>query len=705
MFRVIASAWCRRRFSVWSVSFLALATAPCVHAQEAGDEAGEELDTIIVTGTRVPATGSKSDTPVVEVPQSLSIVGSELMTAQGIQTVSQAIAYQAGVANGSTPANGRYDRISLRGFDVTNTGVLQDGLRATTAQTYTKAEPYGLERIEVLRGPASVLYGQNAPGGLVNMVSKRPTDTPLYEVGIQTGSFDRIQGQFDFSGPLNDAVAVRLTGLAREADTQIEEIPDNKLFIAPALAWEPAAGTEITLLTSYSYEEYGPPAFGAPIEGTLLPNPNGKVSRDLYTDEPGVDNHRDQFAAAVLLDQELGGGWMLRSALRYTSTDFLSNTVSARGAAVDGRLLNRSYYRFRIDGDVWATDNQVFGDWQMADVDMKTMVGIDYRHTREDYYLKAGPAAPLDVFDPVYGQPYGPATTPFSDTLQSSDQTGLYVEQQARFDNGLIFSAALRQDWSDTTTEDRLGASDTSQDDEATTWRAGVVYRGPWGMTPYVSYSTSFNPILGSDFYGDPYEPSEGEQVEGGLRFEPSGWRTYLTLAGYRLTQTNVRTTDPDNALNQIQTGEVRSQGFEAEVVSSPLEGLNLVASLTLADLEVTHTTDMTALGQTPTGSPEETAALWADYTLSSGPLDGLGFGGGVRYVGETYADAANTITVPDYTVIDAMLRYDFGDWRVSLNASNLFDEDYYVRCSTNSCGIGAERTVMATLRYRWGGE
>ncbi|MDE1150242.1 MAG: TonB-dependent siderophore receptor [Azospirillaceae bacterium] len=688
----------------------ALAVSTCLLALVAGAPARADepattttLSEIIVTATQPSTTGTKSDTPAAEVPQSLSIVGQDLMQAQDVQTVAQAISYLAGVFNGSTAANGRYDRISLRGFDVTNTGVLQDGLRATTAQTYTKAEPYGLERVEVLRGPASVLYGQNAPGGVVNMISKRPTDTALYEVELQGGSFDRKQGQFDISGPIADGVAFRLTGLARDSATQISVVPDDKIYIAPALSWHGGDKTTLTLLTSYSHEKYGPPAFGIPLQGSILSNPNGRIAHNLYTDEPGVDNHRDQYAAGLLLDQGLWEGWTLQSAVRYTDTDFVTNTVSARGSPVNGRLLSRAFYHFGIDGGVAATDHHVQGDWRLGGLEMKSMAGADYRHTREDYSLDGGSASALDVFAPVYGQPYGPATTHMSSTLQSSDQTGVYGEQQVHLLENLILSADIRHDWSDTGTRNRLTKVTTTQDDQATTWRTGLVYRGPWGLTPYVSYATSFNPILGTNLYGEPYRPSRGEQVEGGLRVEPAGWRTYLTLTGYSLTQTNVQTTDPTNSLNQIQTGEVRSQGFEAEVVSSPMEGLNITGSVTIADLTVTKTTVASQLGRRPTAQPDRMAALWADYTIPSGPLAGLGWGGGVRYVGSTFADAANTIRVPDYAVVDAMVHYDRDRWRLALNATNLADKRYYVSCSTTGCGEGTDRTFIASLRYRWG--
>lgn len=683
-----------RRAGWASASILAVAmTTTPAHADDASGNADKD---IVVTATRQTTTGSKSGTPVREVPQSLSIVGREQIEAQGAQSVSQAIAYQAGVFNGSTSANGRYDRISLRGFDITNTGVLEDGLRTTTVQTYTKAEPYGLDRIEVLRGPASVMYGQNAPGGLVNMITKRPTETPFYEAAVQAGSFDRIQGQVDLGGPIGGNVTARLTAMVRDADTQIAVIPDHKVYVAPALSWRPAGGTSLTLLTSYTYEKYGPPGFGIPLQGSLLPNANGKVDYHFYADEPGVDNHRNQYRATLLLEQDLGGSWRLSSAVRYSDTQFLSNTVSARGAPAKGRLLNRAFYSFDIDGTVWATDNHVSGDWALGGLAMTSLVGIDYRHTKEDYWLRAGPATALDIFSPVYGTAYGPATTPFASTLQSSDQTGLYAEQKARLEN-LILSGSVRHDWSNTRTDNRLASTSARQDDQATTWRAGAVYRAPAGLTPYVSYATSFNPILGTNFYGVPYKPGKADQVEAGLRIEPKGWNSYFSLAAYRLKQTNVLAADPANRLNQLQIGEVRSKGIEAEIAASPTKGLNISGSATFADFRDSAT------GLTPTGQPERTVALWADYSVPKGALTGLGFGGGVRYVGASWADATNTIRVPDYALVDAMLRYDFARWRLSLNASNLFDKQYYVSCSTASCSVGTDRTVLATLRYRWG--
>lgn len=687
-----------RAMQALSISLGALALSSLsAHAADTSEQTA-----IVVTATQPSTTGTKSGTPVVEVPQSLSIVGEEQIDAQGAQTVSQAIAYQAGVFNGSTAANGRYDRISLRGFDVTNTGVLVDGLRATTSQTYTKAEPYGLERIEILRGPSSVLYGQNAPGGMVNMISKRPKDKAFAEIEGQGGSFQRKQLQADLGTPIGDTLAFRLTALWRDAKTQIKAVPDDKIYVAPALSWHPASGTKLTLLTSYTHEKYGPPAFGIPLQGSIQANPNGKIAHNFYSDEIGLDNHRDQYAAGLLLDQDFGGGLKLTSALRFTDTDFLTNTVSARGAPLNGRTLSRAYYRFRIDGRVLATDNHLQRDWQAGDLKLRTMVGVDYRHTRESYALTVGSASSIDVFAPSYGQPYGAGQALFTSTLQSSDQTGLYGEQQVRAGH-LILSGALRHDWSNTGTRNRIASSTSAQDNQATTWRLGGVWRGPAGITPYVSYATSFNPILGNDVYGQAYKPSAGKQVEGGLRFEPPGWHTYLTLAAYRLAQTNVQTTDPNNSLNQIQTGEVRTKGVEAELAASPVKGLNLTGSVTLADIKVTQTTVAAQLGRRPTAQPNTTASLWADYTVPKGHFAGFGLGAGVRYVGDTWADAANTINVPSYVVTDAMARYEFGRWRLSVNATNLFNKRYYVSCTTTGCGEGTDRTIIAGLRYRWG--
>ncbi|MGQ3070970.1 MAG: TonB-dependent siderophore receptor [Ferrovibrionaceae bacterium] len=648
--------------------------------------------------------GTKTDTPLIEVPQSVSVVTRAQMDQQNVQSVGDALRYSAGVLSNTSAISQRNDSISIRGFDASSTGIMRDGLRSTTAQAWPKAEPYGLERIDILRGPSSMLFGQNSPGGLINQISKRPTAGALREVEVQAGSFDRYQGQFDLSGPIDQdgRFLYRLTALARSAETQFKYVPDDKIFVAPAFTWAPSAETTLTVLTDYTREKFGPPRPFIPIYGTVLANPNGKLPRNQFLDEPGLRNDRVQASAGYLFDQRLGQGLTFRSNGRYAHVDLTTNTASGTSLRPDFRTLNRTGYHFEITGDTYAIDNQLQADWRLAGVEMVTLAGFDYRRLREDYLLLSGAASAVDIYSPVYGKSYGPIVTPGASTMQTANQYGLYAQQQARIADRLVFTLNGRQDWSLTDTLNRLRNTGASQDDKAFTWRAGVSYLAGAGFAPYVSYATSFLPVLGTNFYGQPYKPMKGEQWEAGVKYQPDGWAGFVTASLFDLRQTNVRTQDPNNALNQIQTGEVRSRGLELQGVAQPLPGLDLVGTLTFNDLEVTKSNNPVELGKRPTGMPAQMASAWADYTIQTGALAGFGFGGGVRYVGSSKADAANTITVPSYTLADAAVHYTFGSYRVAVNATNLFNTDYYSTCSTTSCNQGYDRSVIASLRLRW---
>lgn len=672
-----------------------------------GEAATTEVDV-------VPAgqTGSKTATPIIEIPQSISVVDADDMAARNVQSVSDALRYQAGVTVTTTAISQRFDGISIRGFDVGSTGMLRDGLRGTTAQAWPKVEPYGLEAVEVLRGPSSVLYGQNAPGGVVNQISKRPTDTAMGEIILDGGSFGRRQGRFDLGGPADDIVpgsAFRLTGLARRSDTQFDDVPDDKLFIAPAFSWS-GADTRLTLLAEHAREEFGPPRPFIPLKGTLLPNPNGTIPHNQYLDEPGLKNQRTQSSAGYELEHRPDEIWTLTSAARYGRVDLLTNTASGIRLDADMRTLHRAAYRFRITGDTVATDNHAEARWQTGLATMTSLAGIDYRHTAEDYVLQGGRAGDIDIITGVSTGGMGPLTTTYADTWQTSDQLGLYLQQQARIADRWVLTLGGRQDWVRTTTDNHVTETTSRQNDQRFTWRAGAVYLGDHGLAPYAGYSTSFMPVSGTDFYGAAFKPSLADQAEIGLRFAPPGLDgAFVTAALFDLRQTNVKTTDPDNTLNTIQTGEVRSRGIEIQGGARPLPGLTLTAAWTFSDLEVTASGDATELGRRPTGLPEHSGSLRADYAVAAGPFDGLGIGAGIRYVGTSMADVANTIKVPSHTLVDASVSYELGavDPQFSgtallINATNLTGHDYWSSCSATSCNAGYDRQIIASLRYRW---
>ncbi|MEJ2623560.1 MAG: TonB-dependent siderophore receptor [Pseudolabrys sp.] len=677
------------------------------------------LDPITVPGERLDgpvngyvatqsSTASKTGASILDTPQSVSVIGREELTDRAVQTTTQAIQYTPGVFASTSPVSQRFDYYSIRGFDATLSGILLDGLRSTTAQSYVRYQPYGMERVEVLRGPNGFLYGAGSPGGVVNLISKRPTDEVLREVGVQYGSYNRLQGQFDFSGPVNDdkTLLYRLVGVGRKSDTQFDYVPDNTGYLAPSFTWRPDADTSLTVLGSISRDEFGPPRPFLPIYGTLLPNPNGKIPWNTYLDGKGLDNHMTQANIGYIFDHRFSDVWSVHSSSRYTHTDLFTQTLSGMSLAPDMRTLNRAAYQFGITGDIFATDNNTKAEWDAGPVRGISVFGVSWRNTGEDYYLNFGRAASIDIYNPSYGAAFS-ATTPFTKTNQSADEIGLYTAHMLTVADRLVLDLAARQDWVSVDTDNKLNGTSTSQKDHDFTYRVGLTYLTDFGVAPYASYATSFSPVLGTNFYGEAFKPTTGKQIEAGIKYQPNGFDGLFTVAWFHLVQENVRTTDPNNPLNSIQTGEITSQGLELSAVANITPAFKVLASYTYNDLETTKTSDAAALGKVPTGLPEHTVSFWGDYTIEGGPFAGLGFGAGVRHVGPTYADTANTIEVPDFTLVDAAIRYDFGKLRpdlkgvkLAVNVTNLFDKQYYSSCSATSCNQGYGRSVLATLSY-----
>jgi iron complex outermembrane receptor protein len=293
-------------------------------------------------------------------------------------------------------------------------------------------------------------------------------------------------------------------------------------------------------------------------------------------------------------------------------------------------------------------------------------------------------------------------------TKQEQAQYGLYLQDQVKFDR-LSLLVGGRYDRAMTRTRDLNSGRLTKQDDSATSGRVALMYNFASGFAPYVSYATSFEPVAGTAFGGVPFEPTEGEQYEAGVKYEPPGTDAMIQAAVYQLTQTNVPTADPNNVGFQIQTGEIRARGFEVEARATVMEGFDLIAAYAYTNAEVTESNGAD-LGKRPTVMPRHLASIWAHHTVNSGHFAGLGLGAGVRYVSEGAGDPANTFFTPGYALVDAAISYDFGAKNASLkglklqvNAQNLFDKEYVSGCyALTQCSFGLRRTVLATLSYQW---
>lgn len=656
--------------------------------------------------------GAKTATPVEEVPQAVSVVTRDQLDDRAVQSVAEAIRFVPGVRTETFGADPRYDWFSLRGFDAQANSVYRDGLRYNFGNLTGMLEPWGMERIEVVRGPASVLYGQAAPGGVVDMVTRRPRfGAPHGEIQVTGGSFERAQTAFDAGVTAADGrVALRLTGLLRSSGTQVDRVRNDRVYLAPALSWRPTDATTVTLLPYYQADHAQGAEF-LPRVGTVVPSRSGRIPTSRYTGEPGEHHDRTQYGIGYLVEHRLNQAWTLRHNARYAHVGTRWDQTYGAGLNADGRTLGRFGYDRTASADSFQADTQAEVRFATGPAGHTVLGGVDYFggtwRPRASFAVATG----LDLYAPAYGAPQ-PARSPFQDQRQVSRQVGVYLQDQVRLGERLTVTVGGRHDWASTDTDNRLGtATTTKQDDAAFTWRAGATYRLGAGLTPYVGYTRSFLPTLGTSVAGATFRPTEGEQVEAGLRFQPANLPATLSAAVFDLRQRNALTTDPANPLNQVQTGEVQVRGLELEAVAGLGRGFSLVAAYTRLETEVTRTTVAAERGRRFNGIPDSTASAWLDYTFREGrTLAGLGLGAGVRHVGSSPAGNANLFYVPDFTLVDAALRYDLGQlaptlrgFRVALNASNIADQRFVSTCGGEAtCFYGLRRSVIGTLAYRW---
>ncbi|HAX4057985.1 ferrichrome porin FhuA [Escherichia coli] len=689
---------------------------------------------------RQSATGTKTDTPIQKVPQSISVVTAEEMALHQPKSVKEALSYTPGVAVGTRGASNTYDYLIIRGFaaDGQSQNNYLNGLKLQ-GNFYNDAviDPYMLERAEIMRGPVSVLYGKSSPGGLLNMVSKRPTTEPLKEVQFKAGTDSLFQTGFDFSDALDDdgVYSYRLTGLARSANAQQKGSEEQRYAIAPAFTWRPDDKTNFTFL-SYFQNEPETGYYGwLPKEGTVEPLPNGKR---LPTDfNEGAKNNtysRNEKMIGYSFDHEFNDTFTVRQNLRFAQNKVSQKSVYGYGMCSDplytkdqealkaspclsipqsqwGHTLTRQYVIDNEKLENFSVDTQLQSKFATGSVDHTLLTGVDFMRMRNDidsWFGYAGSVAPSDIYNldrsdfdfGAHPNPSGPYRV-----LLKQKQTGLYVQDQAQWDKVLV-TLGGRYDWADQSSFNRDYGNKSERDDKEFTWRGGVNYLFDNGVTPYFSYSESFEPASQTDANGDLFAPSKGKQYEVGVKYVPEDRPIVVTGALYQLTKTNNLMADPNGSLFSVEGGEIRARGVELEAKAALSASVNVVGSYTYTDAE--YTTDTTYKGNTPAQAPKHMASLWADYTFFDGPLSGLTLGTGGRYTGSSYGDPANSFKVGSYTVVDALVRYDLArvgmaGSNVALHVNNLFDREYVASCfNTYGCFWGAERQVVATATFRF---
>lgn len=677
------------------------------------DSSSDKVEKVVVTAPRyVPQRtpgATKTDTPLVETPQSVTVIDRDQMDVLGWTSVDQAVRYSAGVIGENFGPDQRYDWLTLRGFYPIQ---YVDGLQAPIGSTANIGlDLFGLELVEILKGPASGLYGTTPPGGIVNMVSRRPGDVFGGSVSAMYGNNDSWQFTGDVTGPLSDTLDYRLTGLYRDKGTQIDGVNVERTYVAPALTMKFGPATQLTLLSYYQDDDVQGDGGGfLPASGLTKPNPFGQIPWSRNLGEPGYNRfQREQYGVGYDFAHEFSDMLILRQNMKYFSADTDILQVYGAGLQADNRTVNRNNFPFKEEVTSLNFDTRLEGHFDTGGLAHYLLVGFDYRDFENG--SKFGFAfwqTTIDLFNPVYGQPI--VTPPLSFTFldQQEQQTGLYVQDQIKA-GSWIFTLTGRQDWLDTTN------AGVAQDLSEFTYRVGLNYVFDSGFAPYVAYATSFQPTKpGFDFVTSTnvlLDPSTGKQFEAGVKWDgrglPKGVNVFASAAYYSLTQDNVVSPGPDvrYPFGITQVGEVEVQGLELEAVARFYERLSFNASYSYTDSEIVNSSAPSQIGKPMAMVPDHKASIFADYTWQDGPLAGLGFGFGVRYVSETlgapgFYDEPNEAV----TLADGSIHYDFADWRIQLNGNNLFDKEYVARCNSDSeCYLGTKGVYTVTVTKSFG--
>ncbi|HCM6212343.1 TPA: TonB-dependent siderophore receptor [Klebsiella oxytoca] len=670
------------------------------------------LKGIVATRT---LSATKTAAEIVKTPQSVSVVTRDQMRALDVTSVSQALRYSAGVFTEYRGSSNRNDEVFVRGFSYVPKFL--DGLSygATASSQTGTFDPWLLERVELVRGPASVLFGQVNPGGLIAMTSKRPVSQPIHELQFRTGNHHLAEGAFDFGGPLSDdgRLLYRLNGIARTQNSQVEDYKETRMAIAPALTWYPDDATRMTLLTSYQKDPDAGYRNFLPRYGTVESVDGSYIPRDFNVSDPSYNQSwREQTMIGYEFEHQPDDTFTLRQNARYATIKQKYRYLVYSSSPANSSVLSRRAQHETRQTDEFGIDNQLEAKFASGQVAHTVIGGLDYKTSKDKQYLgrAGGSQYDLDWRSPTYGVSVDEsAFSPATNEQQNLDQAGVYVQDQLSWQNWELLVSG-RYDWAEVRTTDFTDASSTQQNDNKFTWRTGLLYAFDSGLSPYISYSTSFEPNLQTNRAPGvgPFDPSEGKQVEVGVKYQPDP-NALITLALYDLTQSNVATYN--SAAGWFEnSGKVRSKGVEAEAHATLFENLNLIASYTYTDAETANTTVVGTEGKTPARIPTHMASAFTSYTLPDGALKSLTAGVGVRYIGTSYGDAKNTFKVPAVDLYDAMVSYELGELNSSLkgaqvqfNVNNIADTRYVASCASDSaCFYGIGRTVTATVSYAW---
>lgn len=648
---------------------------------------------------------TKTDRPLITSGQSVSVITRQQMEDQGALTVNDALNYTAGAFSNFAGAATRYDAVSLRGFhggDVDNTFL--DGLRLMSdagSFNVLQVDPWFLERLDVIKGPSSALYGQTVPGGLVMDTSKSPLFSEQGHFRLLGGTNNTRGAAFDYTNAINDRLAFRLVGLTRSSDTQYQHTREEKYAISPSLLWQPSEDTSLLLRAYLEKDPSGGYHSSVPGEGSINGHNGYKLSNGFYDGDSALDQFkRNEQIYSLAFSHRFNDTWAFRSNASYShSTVDVDQVYQTGWLSADSDLLSRYYSGSRSSLNALAIDNQLEADFNTGELQHKMVLGAEYHQFTNDLRDAAGAANPLNARS---GEAIGPRYNyDFSRSQRRYYQTGLYLQDEMKWDRWHL-DLSGRYDRIVSQSEAYATGSKHRRQDDHLSGRAALLYAFDNGISPYLSYSQAITPQVLADANGDLLEPTSAEQYEAGVKYQPAGTQDLYTLAVYDLTQKNVGNRVIVGSYFE-PAGKVHSQGIELEAHNQLTPRLSTIASYTLSRVRFKDSIDGNE-GHTPILTPNNMANAWLHYKFDYG----LSAGAGVRYIGKQWADNENTTRLPSVTLFDLSVRAELasinsnlkGAW-LQLNANNLTDRKYVAACYTlNNCYWGVERSVVATFGY-----
>ena len=636
---------------------------------------------------RRSGSATKTDTPLDEVPQAVSVIPATVLDDLRSPRIEKALDYAGGVARQNDFGGLTMYEYSIRGL--TTSEFYKDGFSVNRGYMNPQ-DPSNVERIDVLKGPASSLYGRGDPGGTINIVSKRPQNDRFARLDLSAVRWDRYRSSLDVNTPLDDeGTMLYRMNLAVEDNKSFRDYRSSeRQFFAPAFSWELSPQTRLlvqaeVIRSSQVFDR-----------GVVAPNDHlGSVSRSDFFGEPGdgeIDNNNESLQAEI--EHDLNASWTVRLASHYKQGRLNGGATEASFLADEARTLNREYRYRDFDWQDSITQLELRGLVYTGDIEHNLLIGTEYeRYAKDERLMRTRPISTIDIREPVYGQPRPPFSVGpggrSTDRHELVHSRSLNLQDQMRLSEKLFGVIGARYDHYEHRLDNEVTGTRTEQTHEKITPRIGALYQLTPEVGVFANASQSFKPNTGAPRpgTGTSFDPEEGVGYEAGFKFDLLDSRLGMTVAAFHLTKENVLTADPADSTYQIAAGEVRSRGLDLQLTGQLTDEVRVIGAYAYVDAEVTKDNTL-ASGSRLLNVPEHSGSLLGVYEFLDGGLKGLELGGGVNYVGDRSGNVADSgFELPGYTTVDLLARYKATqDLTLGANLNNAFDRTYYERSYSN---------------------